>query len=355
MFPDVIYFDEIEAATLREIRKYLQPYLQPISENKIAEITEFVETKAPQYRATIKYNREALDNIEPGLSEDKLDLELHKLKARINIQLKEQTQDLINQNTDDITNVAEYLEEYNKLIPKISEFSADQLAEYILYRKSIISLLEKSLQLTEAGRYELEEIVHRIIFPMRTTSDEVDYEKQNLWLIDERLSYHHFLASDKPLKSIEPIESESKKEPDILLFNKALAYAEASLPFSNVVIIEFKRPMRHEYDEEENPIKQVTDYIKDIKASKVKDRQGRVIRVTDNTPFYAYVVCDLTPRLINLAENSYDFTLTPDTMGYFRFHKNLNAYIEIISFDKLVEDAKKRNRVLFDKLNLPAT
>jgi len=30
-----------------------------------------------------------------------------------------------------------------------------------------------------------------------------------------------------------------------------------------------------------------------------------------------------------------------------------NAYIEIISYDKLLEDANKRNQVLFDKLNLP--
>jgi anti-sigma regulatory factor (Ser/Thr protein kinase) len=56
---------------------------------------------------------------------------------------------------------------------------------------------------------------------------------------------------------------------------------------------------------------------------------------------------------------SFDFVLSLTPMpnetylGYFGYIPPYNAYIEIISYDKLLEDAKKRNRVLFDKLNLP--
>jgi|GEM_PF-3635162 len=39
-------------------------------------------------------------------------------------------------------------------------------------------------------------------------------------------------------------------------------------------------------------------------------------------------------------------------MGYFAFNKRLNTYIEIITFDKLVRDARQRNRVLFKKLGI---
>ena len=45
-------------------------------------------------------------------------------------------------------------------------------------------------------------------------------------------------------------------------------------------------------------------------------------------------------------------TKAPDGMGYFGFNKNLNTYIEFISFDKLLNDAEQRNRVLFKKLGL---
>jgi hypothetical protein len=63
------------------------------------------------------------------------------------------------------------------------------------------------------------------------------------------------------------------------------------------------------------------------------------------------VICDLTAKIRGIAEN-YDYTQTPDGLGYFAFNKKMNAYVEVISYDKLVEDAKKRNRILFDKLHI---
>jgi hypothetical protein len=52
-----------------------------------------------------------------------------------------------------------------------------------------------------------------------------------------------------------------------------------------------------------------------------------------------------------LAENA-GFTQLPDNNGYFHYNPNYSMYIEIISFDKLILDAKQRNKALFEKLNL---
>jgi hypothetical protein len=353
LFHDILTFDEIEGAIVDAVEDYLFEYLVPVRQGKADRIRQFVQTKAPQYRSTIKYMNDSFDRISPDLSDEKLETELHKLKFRFNLELKEQTQDLIEANTTGIDDVDDYLEEYNDLLSKISDLSTDQLAEYVLYRKSIISLLDKSLQMQTTNTYLLEEAVHRIIFPMRKSSNEVDYEKQNLWLIDERLSYHYFLASDQRLDQIEVIESESSERPDLIVFNKALAYAESHAPFSSIVIVEFKRPMRNDYKTDDNPFEQVNRYINNIRESKVKDVNGRPIRVDERTSFYVYIVCDITEKVEYLAEHEYDFTKTPDGWGYFNFKKNANAYIELISYTKLVEDAKKRNRVLFEKLNLP--
>jgi len=60
-------------------------------------------------------------------------------------------------------------------------------------------------------------------------------------------------------------------------------------------------------------------------------------------------MCDLVPQIRKLAENA-DLAKTPDNMGYFGYNKSLATYVEIISFDKLVQDSKKRNKILFDKL-----
>ena len=83
----------------------------------------------------------------------------------------------------------------------------------------------------------------------------------------------------------------------------------------------------------------------------MNDKQVRLIRVRNETPFYAYIICDLTPKLLEQAKLA-DFKPTPDRKGFFRFHSTYNAYIEIISFSKLVIDAKRRNKILFEKLNL---
>jgi hypothetical protein len=47
--------------------------------------------------------------------------------------------------------------------------------------------------------------------------------------------------------------------------------------------------------------------------------------------------------------------VTADKLGYFGYHKKFNVYIELLSFDRLLNSAKERNRVFFDKLGLPVT
>jgi hypothetical protein len=46
---------------------------------------------------------------------------------------------------------------------------------------------------------------------------------------------------------------------------------------------------------------------------------------------------------------------TPDNLGYYGYNPSLSAYVEIISYAKLLRDAKKRNRILFEKLHLPVS
>ena len=117
------------------------------------------------------------------------------------------------------------------------------------------------------------------------------------------------------------------------------------------MIVEFKRPMRNDFDEEENPFVQVLEYITDLRSKKAKTPKGRIIVINDQTPFYCYIVCDSCSTLEKQARVS-NLLQTPDGGGFFGFNPNYNAYIEVISYDKMVSDAKKRNAVLFDKLGL---
>ena len=42
----------------------------------------------------------------------------------------------------------------------------------------------------------------------------------------------------------------------------------------------------------------------------------------------------------------------PDSHGYCGYNDTLGVYVDIVSFDKLIDDAKRRNAVLFEKLCL---
>ncbi|OQX98218.1 MAG: hypothetical protein B6I24_05970 [Bacteroidetes bacterium 4572_128] len=187
-------------------------------------------------------------------------------------------------------------------------------------------------------------------------SDEINYEKQNLWLIDERLSYHRYLASDKTFKSIPLTSSKSLDKPDLLIFSDSFVFVNEDAPYNSFIIVEFKRPGRDDYStktDKKNPIDQVISYIRTIRENKIKDRRGIFIQITNkNTPFYAYIICDYNKKLGEILSDK-DFKKTPDGIGYFKYHESYNAYIEVITYDKLLKDAKNRNRILFEKLGLP--
>lgn len=113
------------------------------------------------------------------------------------------------------------LEEF---LTESNEAGQASLAKYVVHRRRVLTLLKKSLQRNSAGAYSLEEVVHKIIFPLRTTSEDVPYEQMNLWMIDERLAYHSYLASDKQLASLEPVVIDSRERPDIIVFNSPFAF-----------------------------------------------------------------------------------------------------------------------------------
>jgi len=74
--------------------------------------------------------------------------------------------------------------------------------------------------------------------------------------------------------------------------------------------------------------------------------------VADNTPFYGFVVCDLTHKVASWLEREKDFKPMPDQLGWFQWMGNINLYIEVISWDKILKDAGMRNKIFFEKLGI---
>ncbi|NMC63020.1 MAG: hypothetical protein GYA55_07610 [SAR324 cluster bacterium] len=353
--PGEIRFSQIEQSVIKNVNLFLSSYTEEAKTKKEQFVNTYVDEVAPQYRHILRNHPERLDIIPLDISETALDNHLYQISRDIEQELKVEAQQLLNQEVipQDEKSADSYLELFAKWWQEYNDLGKANLAKYILHRRVILHLLEKALAIQDSGKYSREEAIHKIMFPLRATSDDISYDDHNLWIIDEKLAYHHFLASDIQLRKNDLLDTGSILRPDLLFFfNNSIAVVDEEPPYlSGIVIFEFKRPMRDDYSDEENPIPQVFNYVKEIKAGKAKTKDGRPFNIPPSTPFYCYIVSDLTESLKEQAE-FYSLRSTPDNSGYIGFNPNLGAYVEIISFDKLIGDAKKRNRILFDKLRI---
>ena len=106
--------------------------------------------------------------------------------------------------------------------------------------------------------------------------------------------------------------------------------------------------------EEKDPVEQALGYLERIRDGGAKTAAGRPIPKSEEIPGFCYAICDLTPSVIKRCKNL-NLTVTSDHLGYFGYNQNYKAYIEVISFDRLLNSARERNRAFFDKLGLPTT
>ena len=340
---------EIISTAMDHVLTYLRDDLIAYNSNKREKIERFIHNVNPRYRLLLRRYPECIDNIMISEDEEKLELELFKQEQQYKLKLKEEGKELEKTIKGNI-NAADIMKKTTAYAEKLSEMGKSSLAEYILHRKAVLDILENNLKYQDDNRYAYEESIHQMVFPMQQTSDDVDYTAHNLWLIDEKLSYHYYLASDKKIKSMDPIQSASKNEPDIAIFDSPFAFTdESEQPFRNITIIEFKRPGRESYGDSENPIQQVIEYMDDFTNGKIKTKDGLTIDGNSNIRFFCYILCDISEKLKKYIKQ-YDFQETPDGQGYYFYSKSYNAYMEIVPYNKMIRDSKKRNKILFDKL-----
>lgn len=352
-FPGEMTREELDAQVVQSLQEVAEPYTTQLREQKRQAIEEFIQQDAPQYRFQLQDRyRERLARIPGNISRDQLDIELYRTQKDIELEHRTRAAEIKKVPLDTAAASPEYAALYKQYLDEENELGKAALAKYVVHRRTILEMLDAALKVQESGSYAREDLVHSLIYPMRTDSEEVEFSRQNLWVVDERLAYHSYLASDLSMRSLKAVNAAGGDEPDLAIFNTARAFSETKSPYQSVVIVEFKRPERNEYPaKEENPVEQVLRYVRKIKEGTAKDKDGKTINV-GSIPFYAYILCSLTPRIKAIAD-THDFVKTPDNEGYFRYHQSAGCYIEIVSYDKVLNDAKKRNRAFFERLQIP--
>lgn len=351
----------IEDLIISKIREIQPNTFNKDKSEKHGRLLDFVENH-PEYKFIISkkfnnspYIEDELYAFDNKIDDNKLDLLLHSIKSKIEEDYIKQGNVLKNENLEEGT-----LEEYKAKLQDYLSLSKDlnqsELAKYVIHRKIILELLEKAISVSEDGNYQKESVIHNIIMPMKKTSNDISFEENNLWIINEDLTFSNYVSSDISFKNIPVTSSESKDRPDILamdLYEKPILFSDnKTAPFSSFTIIEFKRPMRTDVGSSDatDPFTQIYKYIDELKNNKLKTSKGRPVNFND-CPIFVYIIADLTDSFISKCEDR-DLLKSSDNQGYFGYHKSKNAYISVISYDGLLLRANKRNYAFFDKLKI---
>jgi hypothetical protein len=315
-------------------REYLNEAYAKLEKDIENNIDKFLDTN-PEYSYIKTSNQENLLKIPNNISDpSKIGSYIKQIHNQNVEQTRSKAEAFIKKMTDTTKKAIspEDLESFlNELKEKQSTEGLTELTSYINYRKWIISLLDKHIQINSDDKYAKERVIHDLIAPIG--SYETDSANHNLWLLDDRLAFYKYLCSDT--RSIE----NNTDRPDIVCFNEDIG----SINKNSITIIELKRPGR----DNTNSKTQILNYIDKIKANGVKDEKGRPILINDQTVFHCYIVQDIeTSDATTLRQDGFQSTGT----GTF-FHRPPNyetTIIELINYDALLEIAKKRNKIFFD-------
>lgn len=237
------------------------------------------------------------------------------------------------------TRISEQLDEENK----------DALASYVAHRKSVLELADAILGFQENGKMSLEDMFHDLVHPRYEDSETTKFYQHNLWLLDERLAFFSYCSSDRTLHGGR--RQKGDKVGDLVLFDDCSIYREGDK--DTIVLIEFKRPGRDDYsygDAGKDPIQQVIETAVKIRGDgRIITQSGKTISVPAGVRLYAYIVADVEPSLRAVCEN-HDMQDSWDQKGFYTYHAKKDVFIEVMGYDKLLDDAKKRNAAFFDVL-----
>lgn len=311
-------------------------------EKKRERIQTYVDEQAPWHKEVLSKVDLTAMSFHPTTEE--MEAVLQREKFSQEREIKREVETLLSE-----ASIEDARESVSEIVSKIAGTSKNDLIHYIALRRTVLDIFGKSLERDVGGKYSSEGVVHDIIFPRRGDTDVTSFEDHNLWIIDERLNFTSYVSSDVELGRQNP------GRPDLLVYNRRVLFRGDNEAGNPITIFEFKKPQRDDFanpSSQEDPVQQIVRYVNNIQDGKFDTPQGRRIQVAENTPFYGVVVCDITPKVENWLSREKDFKPMPDRLGWFQWFDNINLYVEVNSWDKVLKDAKVRNRIFFKKLGI---
>lgn len=364
-------FEEVNKLFVESAKKYLATFLEEKREKNRLLLEHLLEQN-PLYASGINDMDKYIESMPLNWDETKLvqdvALKRHRAKKALFNQIEK-----LEANAEKM-NEEEFHDHVKQITENLGETEKSALAQYVVERKMVIELLKNRRKRDpETEKHKSEATVHEVICPLGVTSDVLDYDDHNMWLIDDRLAYYSFIASDRPIKTfandteapseqeverrneLKEIEAYSEKgEPDIAIFTNPMMFRRVETA-DPVVIVEFKSPSKTSYtgDAKDNPVMQIRKYIESLIGKTCYDHEhNRITDLNKDTPFHCFLIAEPCKQLYSLLRSHQIYKPTPDGNGRFGYFEDINAYFEFIPYEQVIKNSTLRNEAFFRKLGI---
>ncbi len=190
---------------------------------------------------------------------------------------------------------------------------------------------------------------------MRVRGDDPESQENlthDLWIIDERLTFTKYFASDVPINQITQ-DSIEKSRPDLLCYNQLYALGlegRLDADLDRLMLVEFKRPGQKKYKAGYSPMHQINKYLNELKGQRIKTFDNKKIKISEQCVFYCYIIADIEGELKTQTST---WQKTANGRGRtFPLQGEFRGTVEIIEWYDLLEDAKLRNEAFISTLKV---
>lgn len=229
--------------------------------------------------------------------------------------------------------------DFDKIADEISDIQARQLAEYVLFRQSIIDSFKKII----GNKFVEEKVLHNLILQQGYESESFNLYNNNIWMLDDKFTTFNYIASDKSIKAIkqalkdETADFDARKEPDIAIFYSKPDNNSLQDSKKDAVIIELKGIGTR------NKAIAITELPKNMMLI----RQN----LQNINQLWGYIIMELDDKICNdiEAQSRYKKFFSNGKPIYYDYYTEpTNAMVYIMDYDSLINDADSRNKVFLD-------
>lgn len=337
---DIISLEEINEAISEVIAERYKLFIEAQKDKILLETSAYIFTEALEYKHLLSHP-ELLNDIKPNSSREDLEMDLHRANYEFMRRQKAKVNQFLNTETEKIENIKEYKETLQEIMDNQNEIGKSNLVKYMFHRKAVLKLFEKFLEVQKTGKHKNEGDIHDILFERNKTSNQLNFNEHNLWILDERMAYSEYITSDIPIGD--------KLKPDIFIYDKKFIYGNIK---ENIVLFELKRPSRTNYSEDQKDLgKQIFNQVIDIiKSGGGKNDSNRNLNITATLPKFGFVIADLDNDQFE-NHKLFGYKTTPKGT-LFKYEEGVNLFIEIMTYDQLKDDANLRHKAFFKHLGI---